>query len=331
MASLTSLAFALLGPAGALAAGTVPPVTLQVPLPTSTSANLLINLKPHGRLAGGGYYYAVAVLQNYPRYSVQAPPPCAISSDMSKTQYGFPQQERSLHLTLTPAPSAQSRWCPGNYAGAVYAVPHKPRCARGYACSQQHGEGLHGVVVNPTIPTAPPAGEPYSYPGGIPAPLDRSARLVGRFHVEFVTGSAPATQHPVPVDGPICPRWATSLPCRCPDRETPTLREPARGLPAGFGWVEVTLAYTASPEIPDLLSCPGGVAIESPGGIAVASAGYTDGPPEGGPGLASGSPTTFVLAAGAWHALARAGHEPLTSASFTVVAGHGTKLTIRLP
>jgi hypothetical protein len=327
-AFIASLALGLIGPASVFAAGSLTPVSLQVPPPPSTSGNLLINVTPHARLPAGGYYYAVAVLQNYPRYSSQAPPSCAISSDMSKAQYGFPQREHPLQLSLTPALSPQGRWCPGTYVGAVYAVPHKPRCTGGYACSQKSNQALQGVVANPAVPGSPPEGKPYSYPGGIPTPLDRSARLVGRFFVEFVVAATPPGQHPVPVDGPICPRWATSLPCQCPEGPTPSV--PARGLPTGFGWVELTLAYSASPQLPDSGSCPGGVAIESQSGIAVASAGYTEGPP-GGPGLASGSVTDFVLAPGAWQALARAGREPFTSAAFTVAAGHATKLTIHLP
>jgi hypothetical protein len=133
------------------------------------------------------------------------------------------------------------------------------------------------------------------------------------------------------VDGPICPGWSISLPCGCPNAESPQLTDPERDLPAGYGWVKIVLSYPPRSGLSKLKSCPGGIAIEDQAGTAIASAGYTDGPPEYGPGIASGSTTDIVLAPGTWHAVARAGEEPFVSATFTVVAGQGAKIAIQLP
>jgi hypothetical protein len=145
-----------------------------------------VSFQPRGELPTGGYYYAVVVLEQYRSNFQHSPPPCAISSDMARTQYGYPHRGRPVRLTLTPARSTSGHWCSGgNYIGAVYAVPHRPRCGGSQPCygrSTQNGgcwtvEGrvLCGVVAIPT----------YSYPGGLPKPIDRTARVVGHFRVGF--------------------------------------------------------------------------------------------------------------------------------------------------
>jgi hypothetical protein len=53
------------------------------------------------RLPEGGYYYAVIVLERYKHYTRKAPPPCATSSDMQKTDYGYPHPGQPVKLALT--------------------------------------------------------------------------------------------------------------------------------------------------------------------------------------------------------------------------------------
>jgi hypothetical protein len=175
------------GVSGALAA--LGPVSVHVPQSPSVTQRVSIDFRPRAHLARGGYYYAVAVLVHYPR-PLQAPytPRCALSSDMGVTQYGFPRNGRALRLTLLAAPSAENTWCPGGrYLGAVYAVPHKPSCSSAYPC---YGRGscspqvsFCGVVAKPGY---------YSYPRGLPKPVDRSTRIVGRFTLEFPEASPAA-------------------------------------------------------------------------------------------------------------------------------------------
>jgi hypothetical protein len=183
---LSALALTLGGFAGASAASQLGPLSVQVSPRPSSAGNVIVGFWPRGRLPSGGYYYAVIVLKEYAHHSLSAPPQCAISSDMRRTQYGYPHRGRAVSLTLTPASSTTRRWCPGGtYLGAIYAVPHKPRCGGSQPCygrSTQSGscwevEGrlLCGVVAIPT----------YSYPGGLPKPIDHSASVVGRFRVSF--------------------------------------------------------------------------------------------------------------------------------------------------
>ncbi len=105
---------------------------------------------------------------------------------MEKTDYGYPQPGRSVRLTLTPAKSVAGHWCRGgNYLGAVYAVPHAPPCNRAYPCRSEPyepspcfeiapGRRACGVVARPKL---------YRYPDGLPAPLAKGTRIIGRFAV----------------------------------------------------------------------------------------------------------------------------------------------------
>lgn len=214
IAFVGALAFGLLAPATVWSARGVRELSVRVPKHMSVIGNVRITLAHARTLPNDGYYYAVAVLEGYRGYSAASPPPCAVSSDMSKTAYGFPKPRRRLTLTLIPATSAAHRWCArGVYRGAVYAVPHAPRCTARYPCRGAGGQGgscwdvegrrVCGVVVAPpgspekrspsTPRPAPPAPEPevplatpsYSYPGGLPAPVDRSSRIVARFTIRF--------------------------------------------------------------------------------------------------------------------------------------------------
>ena len=144
-------------------------ISVRVPLKPSLAGNVPLRLAHLARLPRGGYYYAVAVLTGYAGYSSSAPPPCAISSNMQETQYSFPGRARRATLALIPAPSAAGRWCAGGaYKGAIYAVPHRPRCTTTYSCHGRSGESgpcwqiegrrVCGVVAVPEGTEKPPPG-----------------------------------------------------------------------------------------------------------------------------------------------------------------------------
>ncbi len=145
-------------------------------------------------LPEGGYYYAVIVLRPYRSYTRSSPPPCSTSSDMQRTDYGYPQPSGEVALALTPAKSLTWHWCPGgDYAGAIYAVPHAPPCASSYPCNSEPykepcagvGPGcVLGVVARPTE---------WAYPQGLPRPLASGTSIVGRFAISFPSKPAPRT------------------------------------------------------------------------------------------------------------------------------------------
>jgi hypothetical protein len=202
--------------AGLLLTGLAEGAQVRVPSSPSLASPLKIGFSPHKRLPRGGYYYAVLVLEGYPHYSAASPPPCAVSSDMSQTPYAYAHKRRSVELTVLPAPSDQRAWCAaGTYVGAVYSVPHRPRCG-GYTCrgstaeygsacwEVEPGHRVCGVVAKPPEPNPEPKPEPppepkpeptptYSFPGGLPKPLDRTARVVARFEVTFGAAAAAAS------------------------------------------------------------------------------------------------------------------------------------------
>jgi hypothetical protein len=139
------------------------------------------------KLPGGGYYYAVIVLRHYKSYTRPSPPPCSTSSNMSRTNYGYPQPSGVVALTLTPAKSATRHWCRGgSYEGAVYAVPHAPPCESAYPCDSEpyklspcwnvEGRRVCGVASRP---------RQYAYPDGLPRPLATGTTIVGRFTATF--------------------------------------------------------------------------------------------------------------------------------------------------
>jgi hypothetical protein len=186
IAAASALALILPGAAVAAAAGMFSPVTVNVPAQVSVLGHVRIGFSPRRPLPSGGYYYAVLVLDQYRGYSQKEPPPCAVSSEMKMTQYGYAHRGR-VRLTLAPAQSAEARWCQGaTYAGGIYAVPHRPPCDSHYPCygkSTQNSacwelEGGHTVCGVAAIPL-------YSYPGGLPKPLDSRTRIIGHFKVRF--------------------------------------------------------------------------------------------------------------------------------------------------
>jgi hypothetical protein len=197
-----ALTVALLLPAAARvgSAAATGPQAVRVPSAPKPSASVQISFQPRKPLPHGGYYYAVAVLVNYPLVTGQSQPACATSSDMQITQYGYRHGDRPVRLRLTAAKSSAGGWCPGaTYQGALYAVPHKPPCSALYPClghsaleTAPCGGHVCGVVLPPERQPAPapqPPGAPgtrgYSYPGGLPKPIDRSSRIIARFTLHF--------------------------------------------------------------------------------------------------------------------------------------------------
>lgn len=162
-------------------------ISVHVQRRLSVRENVHISFHSGGRLPEGGYYYAVIVLKPYKRYTRNAPPPCSTSSNMERTDYGYPQPDRSVRLALTPAKSATGHWCRGGaYVGAVYAVSQAPPCESKYPCRSEpyeppspcwevaSGRKVCGVVALP---------KRYAYTDGIPEPLAHGTRIVGRFSI----------------------------------------------------------------------------------------------------------------------------------------------------
>ena len=163
-------------------------VSLQVQHRPSAAANVHVLLSHAPRLPEGGYYYAVVVLSPYKRYTRSSPPPCAPSSNMQRTDYGYPSARGMVSLYLTPARSATRHWCPGGtYSGGIYAVPHAPPCESRYPCRSEpyeppspcwnlEGRRVCGVVALP---------RQYAYPDPLPRPLASGTHVVAHFSVVF--------------------------------------------------------------------------------------------------------------------------------------------------
>jgi hypothetical protein len=183
---VSAVALTATGSVGASASTQSGHVSVHVQRKPSVVGNVHISFQPSGRLPQGGYYYAVIVLEPYKHYTEETPPPCATSSDMEKTDYGYPHAGRPVKLALTPTKSTAGHWCPGGtYLGAIYAVPHAPPCNSTYPCrSEPYKEPcagvrpgcVHGVVAKPWL---------YRYPDGLPVPLEKTTRLIAHFYVRF--------------------------------------------------------------------------------------------------------------------------------------------------
>jgi hypothetical protein len=172
-----------LGIAGAAVAAE----SVSVHVQSKPVAGQNVHIRFHARhLPAGGYYYAVIVLTRYKHYTRDAPPPCATSSDMQRTDYGYPQPSGGVALALTPAKSLTGHWCPaGDYLGAIYAVPHAPPCDSTYPCrSEPHEQPCAGVGPGCVHGIIKRLGE-WSYPQGLPTPLASGTTIVGRFTVRF--------------------------------------------------------------------------------------------------------------------------------------------------
>jgi hypothetical protein len=140
------------------------------------------------QLPEGGYYFAVIVLKPYKKYTRSSPPPCSTSSNMQRTNYGYPKTNGEVALALTPARSSTRHWRRGGaYEGAIYAVPYAPPCESTYPCRSEPykppspcwnigGQRVCGVVARP---------REWAYPQSLPAPLASGTTIVARFTVKF--------------------------------------------------------------------------------------------------------------------------------------------------
>ena len=187
---LSAIALTAAGSAVAVASTQSGPVSVHVQQKPSIAGSVHISFRPTDRLAAGGYYYAVIVLRPYKHYNQQSPPPCATSSDMQKTDYGYPKPGRPVsgpvRLALTPASSLARHWCRGGvYSGAIYAVPYPPPCNSAYPCRSEPYKApcagvrpgcVEGVVARP---------REWAYPQGLPTPLAKGTRIIAHFQVTF--------------------------------------------------------------------------------------------------------------------------------------------------
>jgi hypothetical protein len=186
---LTAGAFALGVAGSADVSDSAQPIAVSVHIQSKLNLlqNVHVSFRPTDRLPLGGYYYAVIVLKPYKHYTRNSPPPCATSSDMDKTDYGYPHGHRAIQLALTPAESHVGHWCRGGtYIGGIYAVPHPPPCESKYPCRSESyergsscfeledGHKACGIVKGP---------KRYAYPDGLPKPLASGTRIIGRFQL----------------------------------------------------------------------------------------------------------------------------------------------------
>jgi len=186
---LSAIALTTAGSAVALAGTQSDRVSVHVQPKPGIAGSVHISFRPTDRLPPGGYYYAVIVLRPYKHYTKYAPPPCATSSNMGKTDYGYPNPSHPVRLALTPAKSFARHWCRGGvYSGGIYAVPYPPPCNSTYPCRSEPykapspcfeispGHRACGVVAKPKL---------YDYPDALPAPLAKGARIIARFQLTF--------------------------------------------------------------------------------------------------------------------------------------------------
>jgi hypothetical protein len=180
------VALGLASAVGASASAQPDGVPVNVQQKPSIAGNVHIGFPSTGSLPPGGYYYAVIVLKPYKHYTQEAPPPCATSSNMQKTDYGYPHPGHPVRLVLTPTKSATGHWCRGgSYIGAIYAVPHPPPCNSIYPCrSEPYKEPcagvrpgcVEGIVARP---------REWAYPQGLPTPVAKGTRIIAHFKVSF--------------------------------------------------------------------------------------------------------------------------------------------------
>jgi hypothetical protein len=166
-------------------------VAVHVQRKLSARQNVHVTFRGH-ELPEGGYYYAVIVLKPYRKYTRSSPPPCATSSDMQRTDYGYPQPGGDVALALTPTGSHTGHWCPGgDYVGAIYAVPHAPPCDSEYPCLSEPYERpklCAGVGVGCVLGVVEERSD-WKYPDGLPSPHASGTTIVGRFAVRFPSSS----------------------------------------------------------------------------------------------------------------------------------------------
>ncbi len=183
----------LVASAAAIVSLTLSALALAASVSVHVQRKLIVRQNVHltftaRQLPEGGYYYGVIVLKPYKKYTRTSPPLCSTSSNMQRTDYGYPKTNGLVALALTPTKSSTGHWCPsGSYEGAIYAVPHAPPCESTYPCHSEpynppspcwgvEGHRVCGVVAHP---------REYAYPDGLPTPRATGAKIVARFSVRF--------------------------------------------------------------------------------------------------------------------------------------------------
>ena len=139
-------------------------------------------------LPEGGYYYAVIVLEPYRHYTRQHQPPCSVSSDMQRTDYGYSEAGK-VSLALTPTKSRTGHWCLGaSYEGAIYAVPHAPPCEATYPCGSEPDERPSPnpcFKIGERVACGIVIYKPWNWSEGLPRPISKGGRAIGWFVVRF--------------------------------------------------------------------------------------------------------------------------------------------------
>src|SRR5271168_1482695 len=141
------------------------------------------------------------------------------------TAAGHGHPSRSRH------PGAATHHGLAKHKRAKHKMAHRRKRKPG---SGRHNPGGTG----PTGPTGPSTG-----PTG---PTGPSTGPAGPSGSSGPTGSGGPQTHQIPIDGPICPAWGISLPCRCPNDPSQVSPGAPPVLPSGDGWVDITLVYPDS-------------------------------------------------------------------------------------
>lgn len=162
------------------AAGARADVTPKIVSKPATGANVALNFIANP-LPAGTYYYAVMTLEPYRHYTAEHRPPCSVSSDMQKTDYGYPQ-DGNVAVSLAPARSHTGHWClGGSYEGAIYAVSPTRPCEDTYSCEDERCATSPCRVLDGVVPLR----RPWAYPQPPPQPVERNVQIVGWFVVRF--------------------------------------------------------------------------------------------------------------------------------------------------
>lgn len=167
------------------------PLDLKVQTKLGIRENVHLSFKA-APLPEGGYYYAVIVLKKYKHYTRKSPPPCSVSSNMQRTDYGY-SNEGSVVLALTPATSHANHWCPsGIYEGGVYAVPHAPPCESAYPCRAE-APTKTAYHCNPEVERCffgvVALLKEWQWPDPLPRPIAKGTTIIDHFTIKFPKGS----------------------------------------------------------------------------------------------------------------------------------------------
>src|SRR5258708_39617793 len=87
-------------------------LTVRVQSKPTVGSSVGINMSA-SPLPDGGYYYGVVVLRPYRGYTRTVQPACSSSSDMQRTDYGYPQPRGLVTIAITPPNSETHHRCHG--------------------------------------------------------------------------------------------------------------------------------------------------------------------------------------------------------------------------